>query len=95
MKKHLYYPALFEDAEFVSKVKERWPAAKTKFDKIADFIDTEAAKIRNSDKINIAMWPISKRVNGDETMSFDEAVARLKKSYTDKLNWLDKQIQAM
>ena len=41
------------------------------------------------------MWPISSRINGDETMAFDEAVERLKKAYLDKLEWLDQQINNM
>lgn len=95
VKRHLYYPKLFNDAEFVSAVKVRWPAAKANFDKVTEFIDSEAEKIRNSDKINSTMWPISQRINGDETMSFEEAVTRLKKSYVDKLLWLDQQINDM
>ena len=38
------------------------------------------------------MWPISQRVNGDETMSFEEAVSRLKQAYLDKLDWLNQHI---
>ena len=91
----MYYPALFNDVDFISKVKERWPAAKAMFDKVTLFIDSEAEKIKNSEKINSTMWPITSRVNGDETMSFDDAVARLKKAYIDKLSWLDTQIQNM
>lgn len=92
LKRHLYYPQLFNDAEFVSVIKERWPAAKANFDEVAEFIDLEYEKIRNSEKMNSSMWPISQRVNGDETMSFEEAVTRLKKAYCDKLEWLDSQI---
>ena len=33
-----------------------------------------AAKIRNSDRIDSPMWPITQWVNGDENMSFDDAV---------------------
>lgn len=95
LNRHLYYSQLFNDAEFLAVVKEKWPAAKLKFEKVTEFIDLEAEKIRNSDKINSAMWPISQRVNGDETMSFEEAVARLKKAYLDKLQWLDQQINNM
>ena len=95
MKRYLYYPQLFSDAEFVIAVKERWPVAKMNFDKVVEFIDSEAEKIRNSEKMNTALWPISSRVNGDETMTFDEAVARLKKAYLDKLEWLDQQINNM
>jgi hypothetical protein len=40
------------------------------------------------------MWPISSTVNGDEKMSWDEAVDRLKNAYQAKLNWLDTQINA-
>ncbi len=95
LKKYLYYPNLFNDAEFVAKVKERWTIAKVNFDGVSDYIDEIANKIRNSSKMNIAKWPISSRVNGDETMTFDESIARLKKSFTDKLSWLDQQIQNM
>ena len=45
--------------------------------------------------MNSAMWPIFQRVNGDETMTLDEAVARLKKAYLEKLQWLDQQINNM
>ena len=41
------------------------------------------------------MWPIFQHVNGDETMAFDEAIIRLKKSYVDKLQWLDQKINNM
>ena len=95
LKKSLHYPQLFNDAEFVSVVKERWTATKANFNKVTEFIDSEAEKIRNSDKINSIMWPIYQRVNGDETMSFEEAVERLKKAYLDKFNWLDLQINKM
>lgn len=95
LKRCLYYPILFNDQEFVSKVKERWSVAKVNFDKIVDFIDSEAERIRNSEKMNSEMWTITQNVNGDETMTFDEAVARLKKAYTDKLDWLDLQIKDM
>lgn len=95
LKNCLYYPQLFTDDDFISVVKERWPAAKENFNKVSEFIDLEADKIRNSDKINSAMWPISVRVNGDEIMTFDDAVLRLKNSYLDKLQWLDQQINNM
>lgn len=95
LKKYLYYPQLFNDSEFVSAVKDRWPAAKSNFEKVAEFIDSEAETIKQSDKMNSAMWPISQRVNGDEAMTFEDAVDRLKKSYRDKLEWLDSQINNM
>lgn len=46
-----------------------------------------------SDLINAEMWTIGEsKPNGDEDMSFDEAVKRLKKAYLNKFLWLDSQI---
>ena len=95
LKECLYYPELFKDSQFVSIVKERWPKAKANFEKILEFIDYEAEKIKNSEKMNTAMWPISSNTNGDESMSFEEAVSRLKNVYSRKLQWLDTQIAGM
>ena len=95
LKKYLYYPALFKDKEFIAMIKERWPAAKEQFETIADFIDAEAQRIKGSNRMNISMWPISLRVNEDETLSFEEAVDKFKRAYTDKLQWLDSQISGL
>lgn len=96
-KTYLCYPLLFADKEFVRIVKERWAAFKPAFESdIPVFIEEQKEILRESDKINSAMWPISgSKPNGDEDMSYEDAVARMKKSFTDKLKWLDKKIQAM
>jgi hypothetical protein len=47
-----------------------------------------------SDKLNAAMWPIWNVVNGDESLTFNDAVDRLKTAYKGKLNWLDQYIGA-
>jgi hypothetical protein len=91
----IYYKRLFKDAEFKQLVKSRWNEQKAQFQSIADsYIDGLRESLRASDKINNAMWPISSTVNGDEKMSWDEAVDRLKNAYQAKLNWLDTQINA-
>ncbi|MBQ2121850.1 MAG: CotH kinase family protein, partial [Bacteroidaceae bacterium] len=91
----LYYSNLFRSYHFVEQVKERWKTAKPRYEALIDVFEQEAAKLKNSDQMNIALWPIATRENGDETMSFDEAVARMKQTYADKLKWLDAQINAM
>ena len=95
LRRHLYYPALFEDAAFVSLVKERWPAAREQLQGVASFIDAEAERLRGSARLNITLWPITTRINEDETLSFGDAVERLKQTCTDKLQWLDGQITGM
>lgn len=94
----IYYDQLFKDKEFVKLVKERWMLHKPKFDAIASFIDNLNERLRKSDQINAKMWPIyweNWDVNGDERLSFEDAVKRMRKTYLDKLNWMDAQIREM
>ena len=95
VKHALYYPRLFQNANFVSRVKERWALLKPEFDKISAFIESEAKNITPSEKMNHILWPITQTVNGDELMTFEEAVLRMKSSYEQKLQWLDDAINNM
>lgn len=97
-KNAIYYGRLFKDPVFVSLVKTRWnqlkPALTTE---IPAFIDAKKAELAKSDILNIRMWPLNwgERPNNDESLSFDAAVNQLKRSYLEKLNWMDAQIQVM
>ena len=94
----VYYGRLFQDPGFVSLVKTRWnqlkPALSTE---IPAFIDAKKAELAKSDVLNIRMWPLNwgERPNNDESLSFDAAVDQLKRSYMEKLNWMDAQILSM
>ena len=95
IKHALYYPRLFQNATFVARVKERWSLLKPEFDKISSFIASEGERIKQSEKMNHIMWPITKVVNGDESMTFEESVQRMKAAYEEKLQWLDDAISKM
>lgn len=95
IKNRLYYDKLFEDEKFVALVKERWNILKPKFDAIPLYIEELKESLRKSDEINSAMWPISSTTNGDESLEFDNAIDKLKNSYTSKLSWMDVQIKGM
>lgn len=93
------FDKLFSDPQFKARAKERWNSQKAGFEEIPAFIESEAARIKGSESMNWKMWPITADapgaqglVNGDEQMTFDQAVARMKKSYEDKLNWMNQQI---
>ena len=88
----LYYNRLFQDPEFVGLVKERWKLLKPAFMLVPDKIRSEAMSLRYSEMFNHELWPIYSRVNGDELMSYREAVDRIILAYQRKLDWLDKQI---
>lgn len=91
---YLYYDMLFEDAYFRRLVKQRWLAQKAAFESVVSFIDETANAIEASEALNTKLWPLDGRqVNGDEALSFRDAVERLKRAYLEKLNWMDARIQ--
>lgn len=87
-----YYRYLFANAEFKQEVKKRWEKLKPAFEEVPDFIDETASYIAESNAINSVMWPISLTVNGDEKMTFDEAVARMYAAYMERIDELDRVI---
>lgn len=99
---YMWYPLLFRDATFRSKVTERWATIYPALLGVTDEIDRLAEQNRVSDQFNFAMWPtvtvkrnatdFSAAFNGDEEMSFDEAIQSMKKAYTDRLEWMNSQI---
>ena len=62
---------------------------------IPSFIDDEKEKLIKSADLNINLWPISSRVNGDETMSFEDAVERMKNAYETRLQIIENAINNM
>lgn len=99
---YMWYPLLFKDPTFRSKVQERWATLYPALLRVTDEIDRLAEQNRVSDQFNFAMWPLvqikrtstgfSAAFNGDEEMSFDEAIRSMKKAYTDRLEWMNSQI---
>ena len=91
-KQTLFYPALLKDEKFCARLVERWNLQKDVLKGLPDYIDEMADKIRVSEAYNIAMWPISNDENGDEKMTFQESIDRIKKAFLDKWEWMDKNI---
>lgn len=99
---YMWYPLLFKDATFRNTVQERWATIYPALLGVTDEIDRLAEQNRVSDQFNFAMWPtvtvkrnatdFSVAFNGDEEMSFDEAIQSMKKAYTDRLEWMNSQI---
>ena len=96
---YMWYPLLFKDANFRTRVQERWTVIYPQLLSVATKIDDLATQNKVSDLYNYAMWPLTSlknsvgsAFNGDEDMSFDEAIATMKQAYTDRLNWMNTQI---
>jgi len=94
-KKTLWYKYLFNDKDFVAKVKERWNASKNDYLSVTDFIDKTAEKIEDAVESDSKLWPMTTEVNKDESLSFENAVSRMKSNFKQHWEWMDKQINAM
>ena len=84
-----------KDEKFKQQLKERWEAKKDIFRKLPEYIDETAEKIRLSEGLNSELWPITNDENGDEKMSFQEAVDRMKSAFNSKFQWMDQHIREM
>lgn len=85
----LWYGYLFKHDAFKSLVKERWTVLKPEFEKVFTYIDEKAEYIRESNEINLEMWPITQNVNEDIDLSYDDAVNRMKEAYRERITELD------
>lgn len=91
--KTMYYPALLKDPKFRERLVERWEMQKDRFRQLPAYIDGMAEYLSLSQAVNQVMWPIDNKENGDETMSYNAAVERMKKAFTDKWEWMDANIR--
>ena len=95
IKSTLWYIYLFKYPEFKSAVKARWAEVEDTFRGIDQYIVDIADKTRESNELNLSKWPISSTVNGDESMPYDEAIARMREAYQHRLDRIDGNVSAM
>ena len=86
----IYYKDLLKDPAFMTRMKERWAVLKPEFESLPDYIDRQAATISSSVAVDKVLWPCWSTVNGDESLSFPDAVKRLKQSLQERISELDK-----
>lgn len=96
IKNSMWFGTLLKNASFRNRLKERWTELKPSFVTLPYYVDNQAEHIREVEAVNHEMWPCeSSGVNGDETLSFQEAVDRLKLALTQRIDYLDKVIPAL
>lgn len=90
----MYYPSLMYDEKYEARVKELWKIYREKFLGLTEYIDKVAEEIRLSESINHELWPISTEYNYnfDADMSFDEAIAEIKKGLKTKMDFMDAKL---
>ena len=90
---YMWYHALFQDSRFRARVKEKWAESKSTLYAIENYIDAGASRIHESAVYNMSLWP-----NGgfwDDKSSYDNAVARIKSAYRQRLDNVGKAIEAL
>ncbi|MBR5256674.1 MAG: CotH kinase family protein [Bacteroidales bacterium] len=91
----LYFEELMKDPAFRECLKERWEALRPGFATIGEYIDSQAARIRTSAETDKELWPCWSMVNGDEALSFDDAVCRLKLAIEQRIDMLDQEMEKL
>ncbi len=89
----IWYARLFQDPAFKAKVKARFQELLPELKKIPDYMDECEKLLTESAKLNFAMWNPAddasmngwQIINGDENMTFHNAIARLKSNYKERL----------
>lgn len=85
-----YLRCLFRSPDFQQLAKQRWTELRPVMEGMSDYIDQRASLIRLSAAQNTLLWPITSKGNGDEQLTFDEAVERMKSSLTLRMAVIDR-----
>lgn len=87
----VWYGRLFSYKEFRQLLVQRWNSLRGVLDGSIGFIDNTQRLLRESDRLNRAMWDPDGdgNINGDETLSFDDAVSRMKIIFQERIKVID------
>lgn len=85
----IWYVELFGYEEFKLALKTRWNEVKDPLADIGNYIDLQAERLRQSDQVNFAKWPITTVVNGDESLTYDAAIKRMRQAFSHRMSVID------
>ena len=96
----IWYGRLREDPAFEAKLKARFNELLPQLETIPDYMDECERMLTESARLNFAMWNPAEDasqngghiINGDENMSFHDAVKRLKSIYKERLQVIPKNL---
>ncbi len=99
-KDSIWYTRLFDDPAFKEAVKTRWNELLPQLRTIPAFIGEMEKTLQASAELNFKMWDPAgdasqnngNIVNGDERMTYNDAVARLKSIYEERLDIISKNL---
>ena len=96
----IWYKRLMQDPAFKTKLKARFEELLPQLETIPDYMDECERLLTESAKLNFVLWNPAEDasqnggriINGDENMSFHNAVARLKSNYRERLEVIRKSL---
>lgn len=96
----IWYRRLFEDPAFKAKVKARFQELLPALQTIPAYIEENRERLRPSSVLNFKMWNPAEDaeihdgiiINGDEYLTFDNAVTRLKDVYENRLKVIQEKL---
>ena len=104
LKSTLYYYQLWTHPEFKKHLIHRWNVIKPIFQGMDSYIDRQAQLIRKAEARNHEMWPCypnplaegaDGKVNGDELLTFDQAIDRMKSSLAQRIEEMDTELNRL
>lgn len=93
-----WYPHLFKDPAFVSKVKARWNELEPQFRQVPAFIDEQVFSLEKAQERNFEKWDINEYVDwiGFPSLgSYEKEVSYMKNFYMQRLGWLSTEINKL
>ncbi|MBP5676608.1 MAG: CotH kinase family protein [Bacteroidales bacterium] len=96
----IWYDRLFQDPDFKARVRARFLELKPQLQEIPNYMEECRTLLSESAKLNFEMWnPADDRsqnggkiINGDEELTFDAAVDRLKKNFNTHLKVIESKL---
>lgn len=93
-----WFNLMMKDPAFVDQLQQRWNQLKPEFDKIPEFIDEQVFSLAKAQERNFQKWSILESVDWvyfPSLGSYEKEVAYLKEFYTDRLAWLDRELNKL
>lgn len=95
-----WYRRLFEDQAFRDAVRKRWNELLPQLKTVPDYIDELEKKMQKSAELNFKLWnPADDAslndgsiINGDENLTYNEAVKLLKNNFQERLEVISKNL---
>ena len=93
-----WFNLMMKDPAFVAKLKARWNELMPELSEIPDFIDDQALILDEAQKRNFKKWDINSSVDWvkfPSLGSYEKEVDYLRYFYSERLEWLDNEINGL